>query len=114
MQLQGVSIDFDDRKTCALLPKLCLQWDEKYEELEDNADLLQYWENGIQNILKTTQNIVSGNMGTKSIVYSAEKETIKIIQKYFEDLKLETIDYEDILKCDNCIKYDYLDKNFKT
>ena len=113
MQLKGVSIDFDDRRTCALLPKLCLQWDEKYEELEDNADLLQYWEDGIQNILKTTTNIVSGNMGTKSIVYSAEEKIIQLIQESFKDLELETIEYEDILRCEHCIKYDYLYKNFK-
>ncbi len=113
MQLKGISIDFDDRKTCALLPKLCLQWDEKYEELEDNAELLQYWEDGMQNILKTSKNIVSGNMGTKSIVYSAEEKTIKLIEESFKDLKLASIEYEDILRCENCIKYDYLDKNFK-
>ncbi len=43
MMLQGVSIDFNDRKTCGLLPALCLQWDEKYDELEDNEELLKYW-----------------------------------------------------------------------
>ncbi|MFA7083511.1 MAG: hypothetical protein WC141_03140 [Arcobacteraceae bacterium] len=113
MKLQGVTIDFNDRKTCGLLPTLCLQWDEKYDELEDNEELLKYWENNLNAIIAKTTKIVSGNIGTKSIVYSNDEEAISLIKEIFKDLELKTIEYEDIIKCEHCLKYDYLDKEFK-
>ncbi len=113
MKLQGVSIDFNDRKTCGLLPELCLKWDEKYDELEDNEELLKYWENNLNKIIAQTQNIVSGNMGSKSIVYSNDEKAIALIKDVFSNLKLETLDYNDIIKCEHCLKYDYLNKAFK-
>lgn len=113
MKLQGVTIDFNDRKTCGLLPELCLKWDEKYDELEDNEELLKYWENNLNKIIAKTDKIVSGNMGSKSIVYSHDEEVIALIKDVFSNLELKTIEYEDIIKCDHCLKYDYLDVNFK-
>lgn len=112
MQLKGITIDFDDRRTCGLLPQLCLQWDEKYDELEDNEDLTEYWEKNIKEILSHTKDVVSGNMGSKAIIYSGEKKSIDIIKKVFKELELNTINYDDIIKCENCLKYDYLDDNF--
>lgn len=112
MQLKGITIDFDDKRTCGLLPHLCLQWDEKYDELEDNQDLLDYWEKNIHTVIAHTKNIVNGNMGTKAIIYSADDKAIRVIKKVFKELELDTINYNDIIKCENCLKYDYLDKNF--
>lgn len=108
MKLLGITIDFNDRKTCGLLPELCLQWDEKYEELEDNSELIKYWENNIAQVLKQTQKIVCGNIGTKSIVYSADADAISVIDSVFKGFKLDTIEYDDIMKCEHCLKYDYI------
>lgn len=113
MKLQGVTIDFNDRKTCGLLPELCLKWDEKSDELEDNEELLKYWENNLNKILAKTHNVVSGNMGSKSIVYSNDEAAVALIKEVFSNLALKTIDYEDIIKCEHCLKYDYLNKDFK-
>lgn len=113
MKLQGVTIDFNDRKTCGLLPELCLKWDEKSDELEDNEELLKYWENNLNKILAKTHNVVSGNMGSKSIVYSNDEAAVALIKEVFSNLVLKTIDYEDIIKCEHCLKYDYLNKDFK-
>jgi hypothetical protein len=112
VQLRGITIDFDDRKTCGLLPDLCLEWDEKSEELEDNQKLIDYWENNMEKVLSKTDKIVSGNIGSKAVVYSANEEAISIIRDTFKDLNLSSIEYEDIAKCERCLKYDYLDKNF--
>lgn len=113
MQLKGVSIDFNDRKTCGLLPDLCLKWDEKYDELEDNEELLKYWENNLNTITAQTHNIVSGNVGSKSIVFSHDEKAIALIKEVFKELALETIEYDDIIKCEHCLEYDYLNKAFK-
>lgn len=113
MKLLGITIDFNDRKTCGLLPELCLQWDEKYDELEDNQELIKYWETNLNKVLETTQKIVSGNMGTKSILYSGDAQAIETIDKVFKEIKLQAIEYDDIVKCEHCLKYDYLDENFK-
>ncbi|AXH09450.1 hypothetical protein CP960_10450 [Malaciobacter halophilus] len=112
MKLRGITIDFDDRRTCGLLPDLCLEWDEKYDELEDNQKLIDYWENNIKKVVSKTKNIVSGNIGSKAIVYSANEEAIAIIKDIFSDLSLSEIEYEDITKCERCLQYDYLDENF--
>lgn len=112
MQLQGVEIDFGDRKTCGLLPQLCLQWDEKSDELEDNVELQAYWNENLNKVLQVSKEIVSGNMGTKSIVYSANEKAIAAIKEAFSDLTLHTISYDDIIKCERCLEYDYLNKDF--
>jgi hypothetical protein len=108
MEMQGVTIDFNDRKTCGLLPALCLKWDEKFDALEDNEELLKYWESNLAKVLERTKNVVSGNMGTKSIVYSNDPEAVAVIKEVFSDLELKTIDYKDIIKCEHCLDYDYL------
>ena len=113
MKLQGITIDFDDRRTCGLLPELCLNWDEKYEELEDNVDLINYWETNLKKITDKTDKIVSGNIDAKSIVYSADEEVIALIAETFKEIKLKTINYSDIMKCDHCLTYDYTDESFK-
>ncbi|NVJ54240.1 MAG: hypothetical protein HWD90_11120 [Campylobacteraceae bacterium] len=108
MKLQGITIDFYDKRTCGLLPDLCVQWDIRYDELEDNDELISYWENSLENVLSKTDKVVSGTVDGKSILYSADKDAIKIIQDEFKELELETIDYDDIMKCENCIKHDYI------
>lgn len=108
MELQGITIDFDDKKTCGLLPDLCLQWDTRYDELEDNEELINYWDNNLNRVLSQTKKVVCGNIGEKSIVYSADKDAIEIIAKEFKELKLQKINYEDIIHCENCITNDYL------
>ena len=113
MELKGVTIDFDDRKTCGLLPDLCLTWDFRTDELEDNAELISYWEDNLKKVLEQSQKVVAGNMGTKSIVYSADQHTIDLIKNSFKELHLDTIIYEDIIKCENCLHHDYLDENFE-
>lgn len=112
MKLQGITIDFDDKKTCGLLPELCLSWDEKYEELEDNEELTQYWETNLKKVTDKTTKIISGNIDSKSIVYSADPEAIALIKDAFKEIDLKTISYSDIMKCDHCLTHDYLDENF--
>ncbi|MFY9073395.1 hypothetical protein CRU99_13575 [Malaciobacter mytili] len=112
MILHGITIDFDDRRTCGLLPDLCLEWDEKYDELEDNQNLIDYWDNNLKKVLEKTNKIVSGNLGSKAIVYSAQEEAIDAIKEAFKELELSTLDYNSIIKCDRCLFYDYLDENF--
>ncbi len=113
MQLQGITIDFNDKKTCGLLPELCLEWDERYEELDDNQELISYWETNLKKVTNKTSNIVCGNIETKSILYSADSYAITLIKEAFKEIELHTIDYDSITKCDHCLDYDYLDKNFK-
>ncbi len=112
MELQGVTIDFDDRKTCGLLPELCLQWDFRTDELEDNEELINYWEDNLKKVLAVSQNVVAGNVGTKSILYSADQKAIEAIKSTFKELELSHIDYKEIMKCENCLHHDYLDENF--
>jgi hypothetical protein len=112
MKLQGVSIDFDDVRTCGLLPHLCLKWDFRTDEMDDNTDLVEYWEGNLKKILAVSSSVVAGNLGTKSIVYSADERTIGLIDEIFKELQLEEIEYESILKCENCLHHDYLDENF--
>ena len=109
-----MSIDFDDRKTCGLLPDLCLDWDLRANELSDDTELISYWENNLQKVLQKSSKVVAGNMGTKSIVYSADNATIDLIKEHFKELDLHTIHYDDILKCENCLHHDYLDENFQS
>lgn len=112
MQLKGITIDFDDKKTCGLLPDLCLEWDEKFDELEDNQNLVDYWENNVKKVLSQTKNIVNGNIGSKAVIYSADEESIKIIKDVFSELELSSLSYEELTSCESCLLYNYLDKDF--
>ena len=108
MKLYGVSLDFDDIKSCGLLPDMCIDWDHGSEELTENEKLLSYWDNNVQEILKKTDKVVLGNIGTKSIIYSADKEAIELIKEQFKEIELSSVDYDEIEQCENCIKIDYL------
>ena len=114
MQLQGITIDFNDKHTCGLLPELCLNWDEKYDELDDNQELINYWESNLKKVTDKTHNIVCGNIETKSMLYSADPYAIELIKSAFGEIKIDTIEYSSIGRCDHCFDYDYLDKAFKT
>lgn len=109
MKLYGVTLDFDDVKSCGLLPELCADWDSKYEDLAENEKLLSYWNDNINELLSKTKNIIYGNIGNKSIVYSADEEAISLIKEIFNEIELTSIEYEDIIRCENCIKHDYLE-----
>ncbi len=108
MKLYGVTLDFDDVKSCGLLPDLCVDWDHRSEELTENEKLLSYWEENIQKLLEKTNNVVVGNIENKSIAYSADDKAIQIIKKLFKEIKLSSIHYDEIQQCQNCIKHDYL------
>ena len=112
MQLEGITIDFNDKKTCGLLPELCLEWDERYDELDDNQELINYWKTNLKKVLTKTDKLVSGSIGTKSILYSADEEAIHLIKEAFKEITPKKIDYKNIIKCDHCLDYDYLDENF--
>jgi len=113
MELQGITLDFNDKRTCGLLPELCLDWDERYDELDDNQELIDYWESNLKKVTDKTNKIVSGNIDAKSILYSADPDVIELIKNTFVEIKLETILYSQINKCDHCLEYDYLNKDFK-
>lgn len=108
MKLYGITLDFDDMRSCGLLPDLCLDWDHRSEELTENEKLLSYWDDNIKTLLSKTKNVVVGNIENKSIVYSADKEAIDIIRNIFKEMELSTIHYDEIRQCDHCIKHDYL------
>ena len=38
---------------------------------------------------------------------------ISLIKEIFKEIEIETIEYDSMIKCDHCMDYDYLDKNFK-
>ncbi len=111
MKLYGVTLDFNDMKSCGLLPELCLDWDHRSEELSENEKLISYWEHNLQNLLKETKNVVVGNIENRSIIYSADKKAIDLIQKHFKEIELSTVLYEELIQCDYCIKHDYLKVN---
>jgi len=113
MQMQGITIDFNDKRTCGLLPDLCLEWDSRYDELDDNQQLIDYWESNLKKVTDKTHNIVSGNIETESILYSADPYAIELIKEVFKEIKMDTIEYSTMTKCDHCLDYDYLDENFK-
>ncbi|RXJ96477.1 hypothetical protein CRV00_02355 [Malaciobacter molluscorum] len=112
MKLKGITIDFDDKKTCGLLPDLCFEWDEKFEELEDNQKLIKYWENNVNKVLSQTKNIITGTINSRAIICSANDEAIKIIKETFKDLELSTISYEELMQCESCLSHNYLDNDF--
>lgn len=108
MELKGISLDFADKKTCGLLPHLCLEWDEKYDQLEDNQKLIDYWDKNIKKVLSQTTKIVNGNIGSTAIIYSADKDAIKIIKNVFNNLELSSLKYDDIIKFERWLLNNYL------
>lgn len=109
MKVYGVTLDFDDIKSCGLLPDLCVDWDHRSEELTENEKLLSYWNNNIKILLSKTDRVVTGNIGNKSIAYSADENAILIIKDIFKEMEIESIEYSDIMRCENCITNDYLE-----
>jgi len=108
MELYGVTLDFDDMRSCGLLPDMCLDWDHRSEELTENEKLLSYWDQNLKNLLDETQDVVVGNIENKSVVYSADEEAIYLIKKHFREIELSKANYEDITNCEFCITHDYL------
>jgi hypothetical protein len=108
MKLYGVTLDFDDIKSCGLLPDLCLDWDHGSEELTENEKLISYWDENVKKLLNKTQNVVVGNITNKSVAYSEDEEAIQIIKDIFKEIEISSIQYEEILKCQECIVHDYL------
>jgi len=109
MELLGITFDFYDKKTCGMLPDLCLELDERYDELEDNEKLLSYWERGVENILSQTNKVIHGTIDGKSIIYSADKEAIEIISNEFADLELQAIHYKELTDYEEeCFTNNYL------
>ncbi|PLY05177.1 MAG: hypothetical protein C0625_14195 [Arcobacter sp.] len=108
MELYGVTLDFDDMRSCGLLPDLCADWDHRSEELTENEKLLSYWDNNIKELLKKTDKVILGNIGNKSVLYSADENTVQLIKEQFKEMELSKIMYEEIDQCENCIKVDYL------
>ncbi|MCJ8326754.1 MAG: hypothetical protein MJK08_06595 [Campylobacterales bacterium] len=108
MTLYGITMDFDDIKTCGLLPDLCVDWDHRSEELSENEAFDLYWNKNTQELLSKTQKLVLGNDGNKSLVYSADEEAISFIKEIFKEMTLNSLEYEDINQCERCITLDYL------
>lgn len=108
MKLYGVTLDFDDIKSCGLLPDLCLDWDHRSEELTENEKLLSYWDKNIQKLLGKTKKVVVGNIANKSVAYSADEEAIEIIKSIFKEIKISSVHYDEIRECQECIVHDYL------
>jgi len=108
MKLYGVRIDFDNIKSCGILPDMCLDFDHRSDELSENEKLLSYWNNHINDLLEETKNLVVINDESTSMVYSANNNAIELIKKHFKEMQLETIEYENINKCDYCVQHDYL------
>lgn len=108
MKLQGITIDFNDIKSCGILPDMCVDFDQRSDELSENENLLAYWDNRLENLMKETKDLVIVNDENKSLVYSANEKAIDLIKKHFKELELSSIDYEEIHKCDFCVQHDYL------
>ena len=49
------------------------------------------------------------DIGETSILFSADEESISYIKEIFKELELTSMEYEDIMRCENCIKHDYLE-----
>jgi len=101
-------MDFDDIKTCGLVPESCVDWDQGSEDLNENEAFDLYWNKNIQELLAKTQKVVLGNDGNKSLVYSADKDAIACIKEVFKEIDLTSVEYEDINQCDRCVTLDYL------
>lgn len=113
MEFYGITLDFDDRKSCSIQDDMCSEWDGRFEELSENEKLNAYWDNNLNKILSQTKNIIAGTIGDKCIVYSADKEAINIIQNAFKELNLDKKTYEDLTKCESCLNYDYIKSSNK-
>ena len=108
MKLYGITLDFNDMRSCGLLPDMCLDLDHRFDELSENEKLISYWENNLKELLEETKKLVIVNDENKSMVYSAETEAIDLIKKYFKEIELSIVDYENINRCDYCVQHDYL------
>ena len=108
MTLYGVTMDFNDIRTCGLVPDSCTNWDHGSEELSENEAFDLYWNKNIQELLSKTQKVVIGNDGNKSLVYTADDETLSYIKEIFKELPISSIEYEDINQCERCITLDYI------
>jgi hypothetical protein len=108
MTLHGVTMDFDDIRTCGLVPESCTDWDRGSEELNENHAFDLYWNKNIQELLSKTQKVVLGSDGNKSLVYTGDAEALIYIKEIFKEININTIEYEDINQCERCISLDYL------
>ncbi len=108
MKLYGITLDFNDMKSCGLLPDMCLDWDHRSEELSENEKLISYWDNRLKALLNETKNVVVINDENISMVYSADKEAIDLIKKHFKEIELNSVEYEKMHRCDFCIEHDYI------
>jgi len=108
MTLHGITMDFDDIRTCGLIPDSCTNWDHGSEDLNENEAFDLYWNKNIQELLAKTQKVVVGNDGNKSLVYTADEEALSYIKEIFKEIKVTTIEYEDINQCERCVTLDYI------
>lgn len=108
MKLYGITLDFNDMKSCGLLPDMCLDWDHRSEELSENQKLLSYWDKHLKDLLDETNKVVVINDEHKSMVYSKDKNAVDLIKKHFKEIELSAIDYENMNRCDYCVQHDYL------
>jgi len=108
MLLHGVIMDFDDIRTCGLVPDACINWDQGSEELTENEAFDLYWNKNIQKLLSKTQKVVLGSEGNKSLVYTADEEALAYIKEIFHELNISSVEYKDINQCERCITLDYL------
>jgi len=108
MTLHGITMNFDDIRTCGMIPDACANWDHGSEELSENEAFDLYWNQNIQKLLAKTQKVVIGSDGNKSLVYTADKEALSYIKEIFKEMIIDSIEYENINQCDRCITLDYL------
>ncbi len=108
MIVHGITLDFDDIKTCGLLPDLCANWDRRSEELVELETIAQYWDENIKILLKQTKKLIIGNIGNKSIVYSYDKDAILKIKETFKEFTLTQMEYKVINHDIDYIVHDYL------
>lgn len=110
MELYGITLDFNDLKSCGIKEDMCLDFDNRSDELSENEKLISYWDNNIKQLLEETDKVVIINDKNKSMVYSNEEEAITLIKKHFKEMEVTKIDYEDLNRCDFCVQHDYLEK----
>lgn len=108
MNLKGIVLDYKDKKSCALLPDKCLAWDEKSEELQENEELIKYFEKNLDKVFSQTNKIIGGSIEGRGIVCSDDEEAIEIINNTFKELDLQNISSNEISKYNTSLKYNYL------
>lgn len=108
MIVYGITLDFDDIRTCGLLPDLCSNWDRRSEELVELETIAAYWDNNIKSLLDQTHKLIIGNIGNKSIVYSNDENAILKIKSTFKEFELNSMEYDDINHDLDYIVHDYL------